>query len=113
MKPETTLGILAIALSATACGDCAGVGLSRLAPTEKTIAVGESFIATYEEGGSCHNVFTPVPGRVRWTSAETTIVVVDSLSGRVTGKQPGDALVVPGGYGYVTTGPWSILVHVR
>jgi hypothetical protein len=99
------------ALSLQACGDCAGVGLSRLAPTELTIHVGEAFVATYEEGGSCSNTFGPVANRVTWASAETTIVVVDSLTGRVTGKRVGDALVVPSSG--VTTGPQSILVHVR
>lgn len=93
------------------CGDCAGVGLSRLGETERTIAVGQSFVATYEEGGSCSNNFGPVPDRARWTSAETTIVDVDSVTGRVTGKRIGDALVMPNQF--VTTGPWSLLVHVR
>jgi Bacterial Ig-like domain (group 2) len=100
-----------LGLSSQACGDCAGVGLSRLTPTEQTIHVGEAFVATYEEGGSCSNAFAPVPNRVTWASAETTIVVVDSLTGRVTGKRLGDALVVPSSG--VTTGPQSILVHVR
>jgi hypothetical protein len=99
------------AVGTQACGDCAGVGLSRLSPTEQTIHVGESFVALYEEGGSCHETFAPVPNRVSWSSAETRIVSVDSLTGKVTGKQIGDALVVPSAG--VTTGPQSILVHVR
>jgi hypothetical protein len=94
-----------------ACGDCAGVGLTRVSPTEQTIHVGESFLATYEEGGSCNKIFTPLANGVTWSSAETTIVAVDSLSGQVTGKQIGDALVVPSLYG--TIAPLSILVHVR
>src|SRR4029079_5234200 len=66
------------AVGTQACGDCAGVGLSRLGPTEQTIHVGESFVAFYEEGGSCHEAFAPVPNRVTWSSAETRIVAVDS-----------------------------------
>ena len=95
-------------------GDCAGVGLARLGITERTIAVGESFVATYELGGSCSNfepVADPTSIGLRWASAETAIVAVDSLTGRVTGKQIGDALVVPSQS--VTTGPMSLLVHVR
>jgi len=103
--------VLLGAVGTQACGDCAGVGLSRLGPTEQTIHVGESFVAFYEEGGSCHEAFAPVPNRVTWSSAETRIVSVDSLTGKVTGKQIGDALVVPNAG--VTTGPQSILVHVR
>ena len=102
---------VALLLSVSGCGDCAGVGLSRLGVTERTIAVGESFVVTYEEGGSCSGTFEPVPDRVRWSTAETNVVDVDSLTGRVTGKQFGDALVVPSAG--VTTGPISVLVHVR
>lgn len=102
---------LCMGLAPGACGDCAGVGLSRLSPTEQTIHVGESFVATYEEGGSCHEAFAPVPNRVTWSSAEVTVVAVDSITGQVTGKRVGDALVVPS-FG-VTTGPQRILVHVR
>ncbi len=71
----------------------------------------KSFVAAYEEGGSCNKIFTPVANGVAWSSAEATIVAVDSLSGQVTGKQIGDALVVPSLYG--TIAPLSVLVHVR
>ena len=104
------LALLA-SVGAQACGDCAGVGLSRLSPTEQTIQVGQSFVATYEEGGSCHQTFAPIANRVTWSSAETRVVTVDNLTGQVTGNQVGDALVVPSSG--VTTGPQSILVHVR
>ena len=92
-------------------GDCAGVGLSRLGVTDKTIAVGQSFVAVYEEGGSCDNVFEPRPERSRWTTADTTIVSVDSVSGRITGLRVGDARVTP--TAYIFRGPTSVLVHVR
>ena len=113
VKARTVGLVLAMLVGAgvQACGDCAGVGLSRLEQTELTIHVGDSFVATYEEGGSCSNTFSPAPNRVTWASTETTVVAVDSLTGQVTGKHVGDALVVPS-VG-VTTGPQSILVHVR
>ena len=103
--------LVALVLSAQGCGDCAGVGVTRLSPSEQTIHVGQSFVANYEEGGSCLNMFAPVANRVTWSSAETTIVAVDSLTGQITGKRVGDALVVPSSG--VTTGPQSIYVHVR
>lgn len=53
MKTILSVAVVLIPLATTGCGDCAGVGLSRLGTTERTIAVGESFVATYEEGGSC------------------------------------------------------------
>lgn len=71
---------VAVVVSVSGCGDCAGVELSRLGVTEQTIAVGQSFVATYEEGGSCNGSFEPVPGRVQWSTAETTVVDVDSLA---------------------------------
>lgn len=93
---------------ASSCGDCAGLLVTRLGETERTIAVGQSFIATVEEGGTCNTTFTPAPGRARWSSSDTTIVVVDSTTGRVTGKRIGDANVVPH-YGVSL----NLLVHVR
>ena len=111
MNLLNALSGLALLVSVSGCGDCAGVKLSRLGVTERTIAVGQSFVATYEEGGSCSGSFEPVPDRVQWSTRETTVVGVDSLTGRVTGKGVGDALVVPN-VG-VTTGPLSVLVHVR
>jgi hypothetical protein len=99
-------------LSMSACFECkVGALQGRLGETERTIAIGESFIATYEQGGSCDKVFTPVTEHVRWTSAETTIVAVDSMTGQVTGLRRGDALIVPNAV--ISTGPWSVLVHVR
>ena len=105
--------LLAITVSVSGCGDCAGVGLGRLAITERTIAVGQSFVAVYEEGGSCDNVFEPRPDMTGWTTADTAIVSVDSVSGRVTGLRVGDARVAPTAYYSITTGPASVLVHVR
>jgi hypothetical protein len=108
MRLPLVFAVGALLASASSCGDCAGVGLSRLGETERTIAVGQSFVATYEEGGSCTNTFAPVLGRARWSSSDTTTAVVDSVTGRVTGKRIGDALVVPNTF----TGPLSLLVHV-
>ena len=109
MRLPVAFAIGALLASASSCGDCAGVGLSRLSETERTIAVGQSFVVTYEEGGSCTNTFAPVPGRARWSSSDTTIVQVDSATGRVTGKRIGDATVVPNTF----APPLSLLVHVR
>lgn len=104
--------LLALVMSAAACGgDCVSVGVSRLSITERTLQVGDSFVASYEEGGVCGADFTPTVGRVTWTTAERDILQVDSLSGTVTARRAGDALVVPSVP--VTTGAQSILVHVR
>jgi hypothetical protein len=105
------LGVIPVVVSG--CGACAGVGLARLRITEKTIAVGQSFVAVYEEGGSCDRVFEPRPGLTRWTTTDTTIVRVDSVSGRVTGLRVGDARVTPTAYFYISEGPTNVVVHVR
>ena len=111
--------LLALPILASSCGDCAGVGLSRLAETERSIRVGESFLATYEVGGSCTEIFRPTS--TRWFTVDTAIVELDTLSGLVTGKRVGDARVVPA-YGgapngssprEVTNGASFIVVRVR
>ena len=109
MRLPVAFAIAALLASASSCGDCADVGLERLSETERTIAVGQSFVVTHEVGGSCTNTFAPGRGRVRWSSSDTTIVVVDSATGRVTGKRIGDATVVPNTF----APPLSLLVHVR
>lgn len=110
MRLPVVFAIVALLLSASSCGGCASVGLTRLSDTERTIAVGQSFVVTYEEGDSCTNIFAPSNnGLVRWSSSDTSIVRVDSATGRVTGKRIGDATVVPN----TSTGPLSLLVHVR
>ena len=109
MRLPFVFAIVALLISASSCGGCAAVGLTRLSETERIIAVGQSFVVTYEDGDSCTNIFAPSGGQVRWSSSDPTIVGVDSASGRVTGKRIGDATVVPNTH----TGPLSLLVHVR
>ena len=109
MRLPVAFAIGAVLALAASCGDCVGVGLSRLSETERTIAVGQSFVVTYQEGSSCSNTFAPVSGRARWRSSDTTIAVVDSATGRVTGKRIGDATVDPG----TNDPPLSLVVHVR
>ena len=95
----------------TACG-CLGVGVGRFRPADTTIAAGGSFVASYEEGGICHGESitdasfqtVKVTG---WYASDPRIIVVDSLTGRVTGIAVGDAKV-----GSQLTG-FGISVHVR
>ena len=110
MRLPGAFAIGSLLASASGCGDCAGVGLTRLSETERTIAVGQSFVVTYEEGGSCSKIFAPARGRVRWRSSDSTIAQVDSATGQVTAKRIGDATVVPNTFDSV---PLSLLVHVR
>lgn len=95
------LPFLALPILVSSCGDCAGVGLSRLAETERSISVGQSFLATYEDGGSCGGIFRPTS--TQWFTADTVIVELDTLSGLVKGKRVGDARVIPV-YGGVPNG---------
>ena len=83
------LPFLALPLLVSSCGDCAGAGRSRLAETARSISVGESFLATYEDGGSCTEIFSPTS--TQWFTADTAIVELDTLSGLVRGKRVGDA----------------------
>ena len=110
MKVPIAFAIGSLLASSSGCGDCADRGLTRLSDTERTIAVGQSFVVTYEIGSTCTSTFEPSAGRVRWQSTDSTIVQVDSLTGQVTGKRIGDATVRPDTYDIT---PLSLLVHVR
>jgi hypothetical protein len=100
------LGLVLVA----GCG-CMDVALNRVTPEEASIRVGESIMLVYESGGGCHsgNAIVDVHYDVTptiWRTVDTLIVTLDTLSGRVTGRNPGDARIVSGG------GSGSV-VHVR
>jgi hypothetical protein len=85
----------------TGCG-CADVALNQVTPNQQTLRVGESVTLTYETGGACmvNNRATDVDLHsvpTVWHTADTLVVAVDSLTGRVTGRAPGAAWVVSGG----------------
>ena len=93
---------------------CAGIGLVRTVPADVTISVGQSVTLRYQEGGYCaaepsESDYTDMEVSA-WSTVDTTVVQVDSLSGRVTGRMSGDAHVTGrprfGGFA-------SAVVHVR
>ena len=97
---------LALSMFVSSCGDCAGLGTSRLAESEHSLRVGESFLAVYEVGGLCIGISSPenfTPTSTQWFTADTAIVQLDTLSGLVVGKRIGDARVFPV-YGGVPNG---------
>lgn len=107
------------ALVVAACsGSPVGVGWCtdelgmHLTPSEATITAGQSITPTLE--------LTSCGGRKRWTptvvwlTADTAIVSVDSISGRITGRAPGSAHVTP--VEHASNGDQryaSVLVHVQ
>lgn len=91
-------GLLAL-LGSVAChalfglGECTDELGMHPDPAERTIRPGESFVARLELstcGGSKR--WRPT---VIWRAADTTVVIVDSLSGRVTGRAAGQTYLVP------------------
>ena len=93
--------VSACALSIIGCG-CKDVALNSVAPTELTLAVGQSAMLTYSTGGACRSGdgFTDVDlheAPTIWRSSDTLVVMVDTLTGRVTGRSPGSASVYSGG----------------
>jgi hypothetical protein len=98
----------------TGCGEkvCAGLPLSRITPAETTIAVGQRLTPRYQEGGYCSgDVPTEADYRnvpTHWVTKDTGVVAVDSLTGTVTGRAPGDARLSPNANPFM-----SLLLHVR
>jgi hypothetical protein len=115
--------LLPALLAAAGCGAteevCAGLSVSELRPgAEHTMRVGEAFTAEYRVGDTCYGQPMPDLGRapVHWATADSAIVHVDSVSGRVRGLAAGDA-VVWARYPDAPSGPEqrvaAIRVHVR
>lgn len=106
---RAVLFLIGAALLCSGCGDrvCAGVEMVRAVPGDTTIHVGDSFTMRAEEGGSCDEVHItdPHPVSLTWTTRDTLIVQVDSTTGRVTGRSPGDA--------HVAGDVFVVTVHVR
>jgi hypothetical protein len=113
-RPMRWLAAICLVLTCASCGrDCAGVGVIRVLPTETTIRVGERFTAVYEEGGAC-DAYNPDDCKCHqvarhWSTADTLVIRLDTLSGEVTGRGVGNANVTTTS----PAGPISVLVHVR
>jgi hypothetical protein len=108
--------VLTCAPMMSGCADelvtqCAGVGLSRVLPSDTTVAPGTNFLAIYQDGGYC--VGQPITDAdystkkvTGWFSLAPSVATVDALTGVVTAIAPGDARIANPFAGYVT-------VHVR
>jgi hypothetical protein len=113
MRPFRVLAVLCVVMPVaglSGCG-CADVGIDRVAPAERTLAVGESVTLVHETGGGCmvNNRLTEVTTRQVtsvWRTSDTAIVALDTLTGRVTGRAPGDAQVT-------ADADVRALIHVR
>jgi hypothetical protein len=101
MPMQRRLSLLfSVLVAAAGCGTseevCAGLSVSELRPgVEHMIRVGETFTAEYRVGDTCYGRPMPDLGRapVRWVTADSAIVRVDSVSGRVRGLARGEAIV--------------------
>jgi len=93
--------VSACTISLVGCG-CKDVALNSVSPKELTLVVGQSATLAYSTGGGCRagNGFTDVDlheAPTIWHSSDTLVATVDTLTGRVTGRSPGDAAVFAGG----------------
>jgi len=88
--------VLGVALGTTTvvssgCRNGCSLGLSTtINPTDPTIRVGQTITPEFVVSSECD-------GRIRttqwWRSQDTSIVVADSATGRLTGKAPGSTVV--------------------
>jgi uncharacterized protein YjdB len=104
--------VVASGCGAILSGDCTDELGINLSPGEKTVSVGQSFTPSLE--------LTTCGGRKRWhptvvwLTADTTVVRVDSISGRITGRAQGSAHITAVEHASnadFTYGP--LLVHVQ
>lgn len=113
MKHIMLASLCAVAvLELAACsGGCADVALNRVEPSEQTLLVGQSITLTYETGSACRSGDRITDTDLHqsptvWHTADTLVVALDTLTGRVTGRAPGDATIISGGGS-------SALIHVQ
>jgi hypothetical protein len=109
MSPRIRYAFLLVAALSVA-GSAAGCGLittgcdadlgMRVSPTEKTLAVGESFTATLQFLG-CGGTRS-LRDVIIWSATDTAVVRVDSQSGLVTGRRAGQTQVIGSGKTYGT-----------
>ena len=81
-------------------------------PSDTTISIHGALAVRYQEGGTCnpghavdsdyHDVATT------WFTADTALVQLDTVSGRVLARALGDARISPTGRTFLT-----VTVHVR
>ena len=107
MRLLSVLAVAALCAGLSGCNTptvCPSDLRLHVSPAERTIAVGESFTATAEALG-CGGTRRLSEAWV-WRVADTAVVRVDSLSGRITGRAPGSAFVEAHGrtYGYLGAG---------
>ena len=93
----------------SACG-CNADLRQDLNPTERTIAVGESFSPSVRFLG-CGGT-EPLADEITWSASDTAVVRVDVSSGRTTGVGPGMATVVPTGRRYGRLNAVRVTVRV-
>lgn len=105
--------LLLLAMAGCETKVCAGLpGDARTVPTEATIAVGEALTLRVEQSGYCAGqspseaIYSPAP--THWTTADTAVVSLDTLTGTVIGRRPGDAHVIP-----VVQFGLAVTIHVR
>ena len=85
------LALASATLAFVGCRNGCSLGLSNtIEPANPTLRVGQAITPEFVVSSDCD-------GRIRttqwWRSQDTLIVVVDSASGRLTGRAPGSAVV--------------------
>jgi hypothetical protein len=98
---------------------CAGLTINGGGVSDQTIRVGETFTAEYYPPvDTCYGSPLPklVPMRMHWATADSSVVKVDPVSGRVRALAPGEAVVLarfPGLPQDPDSAVMRIQVHVR
>lgn len=122
VRPRRALGCIVATLALAACDqeciDTFGTSLrSRLTPHDTTLNVGQSFVVrAVNDNQSCHGAaWDTLAASHDIRASDTAVVKLDTLTGRVTARAVGDAVVDVLGVGGVldVTDPGAVQIHVR
>jgi hypothetical protein len=109
-KPSIYILAASASLLGGACGCKADLQV-RLSPSERILAVGESFTPSARLFG-CGGT-EPLSDFVTWTAQDTSIIRVDLVSGRTVGLAQGTTLVLASGQRYHGLGGVRVTVVPR
>lgn len=110
LRPSVGAILLGLVTGCSLVAPCGTDDLSfRVVPTSQAVTIGESFTPSAEFRGCRGRKL--LDDTITWSATDTTVVRIDSVSGRVTGRAAGVTEVHPRGAKYGPMPPISVTVQ--